>query len=114
MRGVIGAGVEGFVYHPPHVRTPLRMKSTNCRGGKSPKTAVCLRDQLVVEGAEVKEEAKGVETVPPELLHTSEEEGEQKEDGKENRRGRKLTPLQTSSYKFAQSLLKGSGITTSW
>ena len=39
VRGVIGAGIDGFVYHPPpHVRTPARPKSTNQRGsGKSPK-----------------------------------------------------------------------------
>ena len=79
VRGVIGAGVEGFVYHPPHVRTPARTKSTHRKGGKSPKTSVCLREQLLGEGTEGTEEAKAVETVPPELPHSSEEEEEKKE-----------------------------------
>ena len=52
---------------------------------------------MVGEGTEGTEEAKAVETVPPELPHSSEEEEEKKKMGKEKRRGRKFTPLQTSS-----------------
>ena len=39
LRDVIGAGRDGFVYNPPHVRkpTPSNRKVTRSRGGKSPK-----------------------------------------------------------------------------
>ena len=50
VRGVIGAGLDGFVYHPPHVRTPARTKTMKHRGGKSPKRAVSLRQQMEGEG----------------------------------------------------------------
>ena len=56
------------------------------------------------EGTEGTEEAKAVETVPPELPHSSEEEEEQKEDGKRKKKGKKVyTP---ADFKFAQPLLK--------
>ena len=38
LREVIGAGTDGFVYNPPHVRsTPANRKVTRSRGGKSPR-----------------------------------------------------------------------------
>ena len=56
------------------------------------------------EGTEGTEEAKAVETVPPELPHSSEEEEEQKEDGKRKKKEKKVyTP---ADFKFAQPLLK--------
>ena len=67
VRGVIGAGIDGFVYHPPHVRTPARTKSTKQRGsGKSPKSAGSLRQQLEGDGAEGAEEENEVQ-IQPEL-----------------------------------------------
>ena len=78
VRGVIGAGIDGFVYHPPHVRTPARTKSTNRRGsGKSPKSAGSLRQQLEGDGAEGAEEEKEVEIQPELPDPTSEEEEEE-------------------------------------
>ena len=62
LRSVIGAGVDGFVYSPPHVRTPIAQrsnrKSTTQQGGKSPKTSVSLRDRVMLEGVEGEEEEK--------------------------------------------------------
>jgi len=97
---VIGAGLEGFVYHPlgPHVRTPAQTKTTKQRGGKSPKTALSLREQMEGEGTGGSEEAKAVEIVQPELPPSSEEEEENKEDNKRKKKGKIVSPHQTLSF----------------
>ena len=56
------------------------------------------------EGAGGTEEAKAVETVPPELPPSSEEDEDQQEDKKRKKKGKKVyTP---ADFKFAQPLLK--------
>ena len=62
LRLVIDARVDGFVYNPPHVRTPIAQRSnrktTSQRGGKSPKTSISLRDRLMVEGRAKKRKSR--------------------------------------------------------
>ena len=117
---------SGRVCVPPqHVRTPTRTKSTTHRGGKSPKTAVCLRDQLLIEGAEGKEETKA-EAVPHNCcqLHDQKRRRSKKNMENERRRGRKSPPLPSLNLpsrcsrgtQLFLTFVRGSGsdTTTSW
>ena len=80
LRGVTGAGVDGFVYHLALVRspTPASRKVPRTRGGKSPRTQPSLRDRIV-QDQELKKENKEVELEP---APTSEEEEKDTADGK--------------------------------
>jgi hypothetical protein len=113
VRGVIGAGIDGFVYHhPPLVRTPARTKSTNRRrSGKSPKSAGSLRQQLEGDGAVGAEEKKEVE-IQPELPDpsSSEEEEEEKEANKRKKKGKKV--YGPADFKFPQPRVKRQVVTT--
>ena len=112
VRGVIGAGIDGFVYHPPHVRTPARTKCTSRRGsGKSPKSAVSLRQQLEVGGEGAEEGKEG--PIQPQLPEpTSEEEGEEgkKEVNKRKKKGKKI--YGPADFKFPQPRVKRQGVST--
>ena len=61
LRGVIGAGVDGFVINPPNVCTPTaadsNRKLTRQRDGKSPRPQVSSRDRTRRD-EEVKEDEK--------------------------------------------------------
>ena len=110
VRGVIGAGIDGFVYHPPHVRTPARTKSTKQRGsGKSPKSAGSLRQQLEGDGAEGAEEEKEVEIQPelPDPTSKEEEEEGKKEVNKRKKKGKKV--YGPADFKFPQPRVKRQG-----
>jgi len=80
LRGVIGAGADGFVYNPPHVRTtptPANRKVTRSRGGKSPKHGPTRSLAETVEKA-VQEEGKK----QPEVLESTGEEEKKTDTGK--------------------------------
>ena len=81
LRGVIGAGTDGFVYHPPHVRTtptPANRKVTRTRGahGKSPKHGPTR--SLAEEVEKAQEEQKK----EPEVLGSTGEEEKKTDSGK--------------------------------
>ena len=62
LRGVIRAGTDGFVYNPPHVRTPANRKVTHSRGGKSPRPQRSLAES-VAKAEEDHKQASGQEPV---------------------------------------------------
>jgi hypothetical protein len=83
LRDVIGAGRDGFVYNPPHVRTPTpaNRKVTRSRGGKSPKHGPTRSLAETVEKA-VQEEGKK----QPEVLESTGEEEKKQTMGREEKK----------------------------
>ena len=83
LRGVIGAGTDGFVYRPPHVRTPTPIRAPasrrNMRGrghGKSPKLGLSRSLAEEVEKAQEQEQKE------PPVLETTGDEEKKTEAGK--------------------------------
>ena len=99
LRSVIGAGVDGFVYHPALVSTPTRAagnrKVTTSRGGKSPRKQPLLRGR-VEQDEEVKDQSKQEEPAPA----PSSEEEEKAVDGKRTK------VKKVYEYKYAQPILQ--------
>ena len=80
LRDVIGAGTDGFVYNPPHVRTtptPANQKVTRSQGGKSPKHGPTRSLAETVQKAVQQEEKK-----EPEVLERTGEEEKKTDTGK--------------------------------
>ena len=96
--GVIGAGTDGFVYNPPHVRTPANRKVTRSRGGKSPRPQRSLAES-VAKAEEDHKQASGQEPVAA----TSGEEEKKTEAGKRRKEKKQYVE---ADFKFAQPLLK--------
>ena len=82
LRGVIGAGTDGFVYRPPHVRTttpaPASRKVIRGRGGhgKSPKQGPTHSLAQAVQQAQEQEQKE------PQVLETTGEEEKKTKSGK--------------------------------
>ena len=82
LRGVIGAGTDGFVYRPPHVRTttpaPASRKVIRGRGGhgKSPKQGPTRSLAQAVQKAQEEEQKE------PQVLESTGEEEKKTESGK--------------------------------
>ena len=98
LRGVIGAGTDGFVYNPPQVRTPANQKVTRTRGGKSPHPQRSLAESV----AKAEEDQKQASVQQP-VAETSGEEEKKTEAGKRRKEKKQYVE---ADFKFAQPLLK--------
>ena len=96
--GVIGAGTDGFVYNPPHVRTPANRKVTRSRGGKSPRPQRSLAESI----AKAEQDHKQASGQEPVAATTGEEE-KKTEAGKRRKEKKQYVE---ADFKFAQPLLK--------
>ena len=105
MRGVIGAGTDGFVYNPPHVRSPpTNRKVTRTRSGKTPRPNRSLAES--VEMAEQEEEKK-----EEPVAQTSGEEEKKTESGKRWKEKKKTvlcSRFQTSAASVEETTLPDS------